>query len=58
MDGNGRTRREFLKAAGLGMASLVFSGCAGGPAYFEGGGKKSANILFAIADDWSWPHAR
>jgi uncharacterized sulfatase len=51
------TRREFLKAAGLGIGSVVFSGCAGGPALFEGGGKKKPNILFAIADDWSWPHA-
>ena len=55
---HGRTRREFLKAAGLGAASLVLSGC-GARSGLSGGRKprKRPNILFAIADDWSWPHA-
>ena len=51
-------RREFLKAVGLGMVSAGVVGC-GGESQFFGGTKprKRPNILFAIADDWSWPHA-
>ncbi len=51
------SRREFLRGAGFGVASLL-CGCAGGGALSEGqGGRRQPNILFAIADDWSWPHA-
>ncbi|MHC4186385.1 MAG: sulfatase family protein [Planctomycetota bacterium] len=50
-------RREFLKGAGLAVGSVVLSGCTGGTGFFDGAEKKKANILFAIADDWSWPHA-
>jgi arylsulfatase A-like enzyme len=51
-------RRNFLKAMGLGVASLAFSGCASTSELFGGGTpKKRPNILFCLADDWSWPHA-
>jgi uncharacterized sulfatase len=36
---------------------MVLGGCTGGSALFVGAEKKKPNILFAIADDWSWPHA-
>ena len=45
-------RREFLKTVG---AAAV-----GGGAFAASGAKASddrPNILFALADDWSWPHA-
>jgi len=52
------TRREFIRSLSLGAAALALRGRAradddGG----GGGGDKRPNILFAIADDWSWPHA-
>ncbi|MHC4867115.1 MAG: sulfatase-like hydrolase/transferase [Planctomycetota bacterium] len=50
-------RRQFLKGIGVGMGSLVFGGCGRGVGLVRGGRKKRPNILFAIADDWSWPHA-
>jgi len=52
------SRRDFLKGVGLGTASLVLAGCAS--ASGRGGGRiarNRPNILFCIADDWSWPHA-
>jgi len=52
------SRRDFLKGMGLGIGSLVFAGCSGSSGWFgSGAAKKRPNILFAIADDWSWPHA-
>lgn len=48
------TRRNFLKKASFGAAALVM------PRFgLSGSGRKDnrPNILFAIADDWSWPHA-
>ena len=47
-------RRDFLRcvaggAAGLAAGPLARAAAAGGAA--------RPNILFAIADDWSWPHA-
>lgn len=50
-------RREFLKRTGLAAASLVLPGCGGTASLFAGAKRKKPNILFAIADDWSWPHA-
>jgi len=51
-------RRDFLKAVGFGAASLVMQGCASASGPISGGGgKKRPNILFCLADDWSWPHA-
>jgi N-sulfoglucosamine sulfohydrolase len=48
-------RREFLKAAGLTAACAVFSGNV--RAHAADRRKRPPNILFCIADDWSWPHA-
>ena len=47
------TRRDFLKAIGFGAASLMAPKLvlAGKP------DTKRPNILFCLADDWSWPHA-
>ncbi len=46
------TRRDFLKAFGFGAASLMTPklALAGEP------DRKRPNILFCLADDWSWPH--
>jgi N-sulfoglucosamine sulfohydrolase len=52
------SRRDFLRAMGLGAASLAFAGCANASERFGNGAlKKRPNILFCLADDWSWPHA-
>ncbi|HUS71650.1 MAG TPA: sulfatase [Sedimentisphaerales bacterium] len=52
------TRRDFLKAVGIGTVSLTFSGCTNASQLFAGQvAKDRPNILFCIADDWSWPHA-
>ena len=47
------TRRDFLKAFGFGAASLM------APKLVSAGepDRKRPNILFCLADDWSWPHA-
>jgi len=50
-------RREFLKSVGLGLVSVGLGGCGGAFGWFGGGRAKRPNIVFAIADDWSWPHA-
>jgi len=50
------TRREFLKAAGLGAASLALTGSRPLSAQ-DGGTRPRPNILLCIADDWAWPHA-
>jgi len=58
------TRRRFLKnvvhAGGSGFAGfsiLTSSVLASGVVGSKGKQRKRPNILFAIADDWSWPHA-
>ena len=53
MDGRSLDRREFLRACGVAAGGMVASGMA------ARGAKASErpNILFCIADDWSWPHA-
>ncbi len=48
------TRRRFLQTTGLSLAALSFSSCV--MQTREGDGKRP-NILFALADDWGWPHA-
>ena len=48
------TRRDFLKRAGAGLAALSLTGRLG---FAEGKTHAAPNILLAIADDWSWPHA-
>jgi len=47
------SRRDFLKVFGLGAASLMAPKLvlAGEP------DRNKPNILFCLADDWSWPHA-
>jgi uncharacterized sulfatase len=58
MNSLSNSRRDFLKLSGLSAASLAFAGC---PNSFGSFGseamKKRPNILFCLADDWSWPHA-
>lgn len=52
-------RRQFMKSAAcgaLGCAGLGIAGAQDAPAAGSGQGRRP-NILFAIADDWSWPHA-
>jgi len=52
------SRRDFLKTMGLSVASLAFAGCANTYGSFGSrASKKRPNILFCLADDWSWPHA-
>ncbi|MBW8040048.1 MAG: sulfatase [Planctomycetes bacterium] len=52
------TRRNFLKATGFGAASLTLSGLTGASQSFGARADKNRpNILFCLADDWSWPHA-
>ncbi|MHC4175420.1 MAG: sulfatase-like hydrolase/transferase, partial [Planctomycetota bacterium] len=51
------SRRDFLKAM-VGATSLAFPGCtstSGLPGSRVA--KRRPNILFCLADDWSWPHA-
>ncbi len=51
------TRRRFLKRAGAGLAAF-FTGCVSkSSAPGTSKTRTRTNILFAIADDWSWPHA-
>ncbi len=48
------SRRDFLKTIGLSVTSLAFAGCSNSVGKAP---KKRPNILFCLADDWSWPHA-
>jgi uncharacterized sulfatase len=47
------TRREFLRYGGAAGVSIGLAGAAAAPKAAE----RRPNILFCIADDWSWPHA-
>ncbi len=52
------TRRDFLRTVGLGAASVALSGCHGARPRSGGSlARPRPNILFCLADDWSWPHA-
>jgi arylsulfatase A-like enzyme len=54
------TRREFMRTAGAVSAGLALTTCRALPSEAAESKEKTArcpNILFAIADDWSWPHA-
>lgn len=53
------SRREFIKKAGVASAGFALSSCPHLTARAASPGKKPKrpNILFVIADDWSWPHA-
>jgi N-sulfoglucosamine sulfohydrolase len=57
MKTNTCNRREFLRVAGLGAACAAFSVPRSGWAQSSGDRRRPPNILFCIADDWSWPHA-
>jgi uncharacterized sulfatase len=47
-----------LKEIGLGAASVAFAGCANASGSLGNrASKRRPNILFCLADDWSWPHA-
>ena len=50
------TRREFMKKAGAASAGLALTGCGILPSEAASSDDRP-NILFAIADDWSFPHA-
>lgn len=55
--GTQRTRRDFLKTVGLGAAVAalgVSTRCLPAADAAKASGKRP-NILFALADDWSWP---
>ncbi len=49
------SRRSALGTLGLGLAALAVSNCAAWAAPAPAAPRP--NILFAIADDWGWPHA-
>jgi N-sulfoglucosamine sulfohydrolase len=50
------SRREFLRVAGLGAACAAWTASRSAGAQSTGP-TRPPNILFCIADDWSWPHA-
>jgi len=53
-----KSRRDFLREVGFSAASLAFTGCANASEPVGSGASKNPpNILFCLADDWSWPHA-
>ncbi len=49
------SRRDFLKGLCAGAVAAT-AGC-GFSNFTKGKNKSRPNIFFAIADDWSWPHA-
>jgi len=52
------TRRDFLKTVGWGLAGAALSGCRSTATDRNKSiAQPRPNILFCIADDWSWPHA-
>ncbi len=50
MDSCGYTRRDFIKAMGLGVAALAVPGCAG-TSGLRAGGRRRPNIVLMMADD-------
>ena len=52
-------RRDFIRSVGAGTLGLLSTTAPGGCALAMSGQrtKKQPNILFCLADDWSWPHA-
>ncbi len=60
MGNNSITRRQFIRDVGLTAAGAVLGSCGVLPseaAPAEGSKDERPNILFIIADDWSFPHA-
>lgn len=58
MDRKHWTRRNFLKTVGLGTVCTTLSGCRSTSSWLgRNTPERPPNILFCIADDWSWPHA-
>jgi uncharacterized sulfatase len=58
--GRMESRRDFIRSLSFGAAALALHGGArpaGEDGSDDGGGGRRPNILFCIADDWSWPHA-
>jgi uncharacterized sulfatase len=49
------TRRNFLKALGVGALNIAATDSSG--VFAQATNANRPNILFCIADDWSWPHA-
>jgi N-sulfoglucosamine sulfohydrolase len=54
MDKTINTRRDFLKKASVGTAALTLPGFG---LFGAVSSDNSPNFIFAMADDWSWPHA-
>jgi hypothetical protein len=52
-------RRDFVRSLGCGTLGLLGSAVLENRALAALGreSKKRPNILFCLADDWSWPHA-
>jgi len=57
MSDSSYSRREFLKGVGIAGASFLWTGCRRSPNLFAAERQHRPNILFCLADDWSWPHA-
>jgi len=54
-DKSGNSRRDFLKAVGLGIASLAVSGCESATHFSASKPRKRPNILFIMSDDHAAP---
>ncbi|MHC4806574.1 MAG: sulfatase-like hydrolase/transferase, partial [Planctomycetota bacterium] len=55
MSANVYTRRDFIKAVGLGAASLSIPGCMKASERFGGGAPEDKpNIVFILTDDLGW----
>lgn len=52
-----QNRREFLRAAGAGLASVFLAGCASDGRVFASGGNKRPNFVFFLIDDMGWRDA-
>jgi len=51
----GKSRRDFLKAMGLGAATLAMQGCASTSKLISGkASENKPNIIFVLADDLGW----
>ena len=57
MTGEPITRRDFMRQAGALSAGIALGACAAPSAGEAARDDSRPNILFVIADDWSYPHA-